>query len=283
MSTPFDGGGNSYGFRGVPPIVLPNIRTFLIDSIGVLSNVIECNSNDVIFNFTYTSGTTNLSDSTEIITLANLTTGYINNQGNDVGSIRIDSLPSRGQLFLNNSAVTIGQTITALDISNNNLVFYALNQDISGQVGDFSTSFNFTIISETNVVGNTVTARLNASDTSIVQDLVILSPEISNSCYSLIFFTVNVPQGESRQLNVIRSGLAPYLLESEIQDADENATIIEQNTTMIISQTTNFGVGISAISMGGGSEGTTTITISLTGQDNDIVLSRLHDLPITQC
>lgn len=90
----------------------------------------------------YSTSTANRTNKTLTLNMftTDTTPAYADPEGDSAQAVRIDSLPSIGQLQLNGTPVGIGQIISVTDISNNNLVYVAPNQDALANV-----SFNFSV------------------------------------------------------------------------------------------------------------------------------------------
>ncbi|MDB0602177.1 hypothetical protein PL373_13665 [Tenacibaculum maritimum] len=105
-----------------------------------------------------------------------------------------------------------------------------------------------------------------------------ISNNSSNNCYSCMTFTVNVPQGETREVE-ISSNFAPSGVHGGgFCNSGTSATIINSDLTETISQSKTYTVGIDGAS-GGGSQQTSTITIRVknNGVTTDTeTLSRTH-------
>lgn len=283
-TTIFAGGAQSYAFRGISPTVLKNYRVFsVIGATGAIDNPIECNSQGQTIFLGYDSGSSDLSDNTYYFLLGYLALNYINNAGNSISHIIIKTLTNRGQLYLGNNAVSDNDTISVADINAGNFVYYPINRDLSGTPGDFNTDFNIQIVSETGVIGNMVPINLTVTDNMEEEELVLTSFRIETTCYVLQYFRVNVPAGESRTLRIVKNGIAPFLQPGTVGPTPDPPNLITTTSDIIVNQTTDYAIGLSARDQMDEVREVTTLTISLLGGNISHVITREHTTPIIEC
>ena len=106
----------------------------------------------------------------------------------------------------------------------------------------------------------------------------VLTSEQSNSCESCMVIRVNVAEGDSEEVTITKSGLAPYGLDIPCGFG----TIVTSDLTETITESKNYVIGLNASLSPGGSSGDTTITLTVTGS-NQISLTRNHSVPIISC
>lgn len=279
LTTPFNGGDQVYSFRGVSPTQIVHNRTFRVSALGVISEMNECTMSDQVLNMNYDSSSNFQPDTYEDLTYAILANGYSNNSGSPVAKFKIKSLPSRGELGLQGTEVVVNQEIPLSQINNNYFAFWADELDGLGLGGDYSTSFTYTIIDTDGVESNLITLDINATDTTVPIDVTFFSPIQTNGCYSQRYAKVNVPIGETREVNITKIGSGNYF--AGLPDlAVEGATIVTQNITETIFTTKIYSIGVDATTGSGNSS--TTITVSTT-EGNQVILSRLHQDPVVNC
>lgn len=102
--------------------------------------------------------------------------------------------------------------------------------------------------------------------------------ENGNSCTSCMQVTVTVPTGETRTINMVKNGAAPYLTGSS--ECGVGLQTIADIINQEISTTTTYLFGLDAAVGNGLSE--STITFTVTGE-TPIVLTRSHQFPIVSC
>lgn len=172
LSIPFNGGGNSYMYERTSPATN---EAFFVSATGVVSSHESCSAPLTIEStFDYngadtTPQTESPSGSYFIITAALLTSVYTGS--NPIDSIKLFSIPNIGDLGLVTDTLNTGDSVDlALNI-NATIRFYARGLiDGVGNAqennGDFTTSFVYGIVDNTNTVIDIVEYTFNANDTT---------------------------------------------------------------------------------------------------------------------
>ena len=111
---------------------------------------------------------------------------------------------------------------------------------------------------------------------SCVQDANIIQAASHTECESCMVVEVNVPQGQTREVTISKSGQALY---SDISPCQADLVVVEDMTETISSNRT-YALALSATQGEGGSQ--SSITLSITN-GNSVSLQRDHQTPVGTC